>query len=60
MKGPTTVFTHGGLSLHQFTPMSGAHQSVEPTGVSRCAQIAIVSHNMRSPNEKDLEPGRSS
>ena len=26
MKGPTTVFTHRGLSPHQFTPMSGAHK----------------------------------
>jgi hypothetical protein len=26
MKGPTTVLTHRGLSPHQFTPMSGAHQ----------------------------------
>ena len=26
MRGPTTVFTHRGLSPHQFTPMSGAHQ----------------------------------
>ena len=25
MRGPTTVFTHRGLSPHQFTPMSGAH-----------------------------------
>jgi hypothetical protein len=26
MKGRTTVFPHRGLSPHQFTPMSGAHQ----------------------------------
>jgi hypothetical protein len=26
MRDPTTVFTHRGLSPHQFTPMSGAHQ----------------------------------
>jgi HEAT repeat protein len=25
MRGPTTAFTHRGLSPHQFTPMSGAH-----------------------------------
>src|ERR1041385_9410290 len=27
MKGPTTVFLHRGLSPHQSTPMSGAHQA---------------------------------
>ena len=27
LRDPTTVFTHRGLSPHQFTPMSGAHQS---------------------------------
>ena len=26
MRGPTTAFTHRGLSPHQFTPMSGAHK----------------------------------
>src|ERR1035438_9273418 len=28
MRGPTTVSTHRGLSPHQFTPMSGAHQAL--------------------------------
>ena len=32
VRGPTTVFTHRRLSPHQFTPMSGAHHSVERTG----------------------------
>ena len=27
MRGPTTAFTHRGLSPHQFTPMSGAHKA---------------------------------
>jgi hypothetical protein len=27
--GRTTVFPHRGLSPHQFTPMSGAHQTLE-------------------------------
>jgi hypothetical protein len=30
MRDPTTVFTHRGLSPHQFTPMSGAHQPDPP------------------------------
>src|ERR1041385_9214156 len=30
MKGPTTVFLHRGLSPHQFTPMSGAHEAPAP------------------------------
>src|SRR5207302_4144818 len=38
----TTVFPHRGLSPLQLTPMSGAHQSVETTGGSRCAQVAFV------------------
>jgi len=41
MKGPTAVFTHRGLSPHQFTPMSGAHKPVEPTGTSRFCQRAV-------------------
>jgi hypothetical protein len=28
-KDPMIVFTHRGLAPHQFTPMSGAHQTVE-------------------------------
>jgi len=28
MRDPTTVFIHRGLSPHQFTPMSGAHQTL--------------------------------
>src|SRR5437016_7932374 len=31
----TAVFPHRGLAPHQFAPMSGAHQSVERTGMSR-------------------------
>ena len=31
MRGPTTAFTHRGLSPHQFTPMSGAHHWVQAT-----------------------------
>ena len=30
MRGPTTAFTHRGLSPHQFTPMSGAHKADAP------------------------------
>jgi hypothetical protein len=29
----TSVFTHRGLSPLQFTPMSGAHNALEPTPV---------------------------
>jgi hypothetical protein len=39
MRGPTTVLTHRGLSPHQFTPMSGAHKSMEPTGASGSGQF---------------------
>ena len=31
MRGPTIVLTHGGLSPHQFTPVSGAHKSLQAT-----------------------------
>jgi hypothetical protein len=34
MKGPTTVFTHRGLSPHQFTPVSGAHKAVQATAAA--------------------------
>src|SRR5258708_2075478 len=30
MRGRTTVFPHRGLSPHQFTPMSGAHEVTAP------------------------------
>lgn len=34
-----TVFTHRGLSPHQFTPMSGAHQTIERTRLRRATQL---------------------
>jgi hypothetical protein len=34
---PTAVFPHRGLVPHQFTPMSGAHKSLERTEMSRSA-----------------------
>ena len=34
MRNAMTVFTHRGLSPHQFTHMSGAHQPVEATADS--------------------------
>ena len=37
MRGPTTAFTHRGLSPHQFTPMSGAH-SMQRMRASRLCQ----------------------
>src|SRR5208282_609997 len=47
MRGPTTVFTHRGLSPHQFTPMSGAH-SVErvagPVWLFRFGSRSMASH----------------
>ena len=35
---PTAVFPHRGLAPHQFTPMSGADQPVQRTGMSRSGQ----------------------
>ncbi len=34
MRASLTAFPHRGLSPHQFTPMSGAHESPEPTAAS--------------------------
>src|SRR5436309_7901091 len=34
MRASLTVFPHRGLSPHQFTPMSGAHKTVQRTGAS--------------------------
>ncbi len=38
---PTAVFPHRGLAPHQFTPMSGAHKTVQRTGGSRFARTEI-------------------
>ena len=40
MSGLTTVFTHRGLSPHQFTPMSGAHQPVQATAA--CGFVSLL------------------
>jgi hypothetical protein len=42
MKGPTTVFTHKGLSPHQFTPMSGAHKALEATAVAGFSEFSAL------------------
>jgi hypothetical protein len=49
MKGPTTVFTHRGLSPHQFTPMSGAHHTMQRMGASRLGQCVSVSQRRLAP-----------
>src|SRR6266496_441878 len=46
---PTAVFPHRGLAPHQFTPMSGAHKSVERTGMSRSAQCQLQCHRRLIP-----------
>ena len=38
----TTVFPHRGLAPHQFTPMSGAHHSLEPTRVGAFSSAFAV------------------
>jgi hypothetical protein len=49
--GRTTVFPHRGLSPHQFTPMSGAHQTLE-TNCRPChsarSTAAIRTRRLRS------------
>jgi hypothetical protein len=42
--GRTTVFPHRGLSPHQFTPMSGAHQALHRMAAQR-RQLTI--HTLR-------------
>jgi hypothetical protein len=49
MKGPTTVLTHRGLSPHQFTPMSGAHYSMQRMGASRSGQFEFVGARRLAP-----------
>ena len=40
MRGPTTAFTHRGLSPHQFTPMSGAHEAIHRmSGTHICSRF---------------------
>jgi hypothetical protein len=49
MRGRTTMFPHRGLSPHQFTPMSGAHQRVQRTGASRFSLGRIQRHCRLAP-----------
>ena len=41
MRGPTPVFTHRGLSPHQFASMSGAHKPLKRAGTSLFRQRAF-------------------
>ena len=45
MRDPTTVFIHRGLSPHQFTPMSGAHKTVQATATAPVSSMSIREHN---------------
>ena len=48
MRGSLTVFPHRGLSPLQFTPMSGAHKSPEPTAVGAVSSaFALTSPALR-------------
>jgi hypothetical protein len=53
------VFTHRGLSPHQFTPMSGAHISVERMAAgaavlqNRVRLTAAIAHFFRSVYERE-------
>jgi hypothetical protein len=40
MRASLTAFLHRGLSPHQFTPMSGAHQCFQAT--PDCAMLLIL------------------
>jgi hypothetical protein len=53
MKSQTTVLAHRGLSPHQSTPMSGAHQTVQrmsarPSGEFGCLGVALIADLGRS------------
>jgi len=45
MSGPTIAFTHRGLSPHQFTPMSGAHKTVQAKVTAPVSNSGVRSHN---------------
>ena len=51
---PTAVFPHRGLAPHQFTPMSGARESLDSTGFCACVLPLDFSWLMVSPSVNQL------
>ncbi len=45
LRDPMTVFTHRGLSPHQFTPMSGAHLALHRMRLRRIGELAVGPHD---------------
>jgi hypothetical protein len=54
MRASLTVLTHRGLSPHQFTPMSGAHNFVQATPV--CAILFVLSQLPGVPDDNRSAP----